>query len=625
MGAISPGREDVVRSGFKFGANKGGGGGAKAGGFNFGAKSTAGGGNAAGGAKKAGGFNFGGSKTTAGGNATGGNAAGGAGAKAGGFNFGNKSGAAGGAAAGGAKAGGFNFGNKTTGGGGGASDNSAGSSTGNTTAPGPKYNGSTTLSKLEADDKNRLNLVKIAQAINNAKAEAAKVGMHSSKELLEIHNRTRGNSQQLVAVVAEIEQTRLAVEQLRLEVSHELKQAEYASRMTLSSAATLSGDMPAFTEAYFRRLLQSFESKMDDFRVNIRQVESHLQAAQERRRFTPQMLKEIMRNQHEFFMAVAAQVAALHEAMDTQRESYLQWCRSRQDYSNPFDEADERERRRVAEAERKLLKVIMPEREKVIHEALEKARQAAGIATGNKTSTGFGFGNKSGGGGGGFNFGNKGNAAGGNKAGGGFNFGNKGNAAGGNKAGGGFNFGNKGNAAGGNKAGGGFNFGAKKAGGGGGGFKFGTGSSSSNSNHTFSGGTSANGAARGNSHNFASNQPSGGLGNRNSNNNSNNNTFSSNANARSNAGFGNRSVSFAGQPSGFQPPARPSFRPNATGSGSGNGSARFGGDRPHTTTPVNTSSDATAGAPKKPLLAAENFGNAVPTLRLPSRGRRNNK
>jgi hypothetical protein len=63
--------------------------------------------------------------------------------------------------------------------------------------------------------------------------------------------------------------------------------------------------------------------------------------------FIVPVLQDIMRNQYELFLNLAAQVATLHEKLEELKEAYLNFRRKYfSDISNPFQEAELRRKKR---------------------------------------------------------------------------------------------------------------------------------------------------------------------------------------------------------------------------------------------------------------------------------------
>jgi len=68
-----------------------------------------------------------------------------------------------------------------------------------------------------------------------------------------------------------------------------------------------------------------FESRMQLYRQKIEQMERHLMALSQSAVLTPQELTLAMRRIHETFIALAAQLQIVHEAVKVQKEQYLNY------------------------------------------------------------------------------------------------------------------------------------------------------------------------------------------------------------------------------------------------------------------------------------------------------------
>ncbi len=102
-----------------------------------------------------------------------------------------------------------------------------------------------------------------------------------------------------------------------------------------------SAEEQALPSPYFWELTNNFEKRMQECRQRIDELELYLASIHNARRYTPKMLQDIIDNQHEFFVTIAASLAAVHEAVDVLREDYLALRKriDRNARANPFEEA----------------------------------------------------------------------------------------------------------------------------------------------------------------------------------------------------------------------------------------------------------------------------------------------
>uniref|UniRef100_K1QL21 Nucleoporin p58/p45 n=1 Tax=Magallana gigas TaxID=29159 RepID=K1QL21_MAGGI len=129
---------------------------------------------------------------------------------------------------------------------------------------------------------------------------------------------------QLLSIVSNgLQRNACAVEKLKKEMTQELKNAEMAQR-TKDIPAGLQYENTAPTE-YFQRLVENFETQMLSYRQQIETLEGHLHSISQPSILSPEELVELLRKLHETFIALAAQLHQVHEAVKTQKEHYLNY------------------------------------------------------------------------------------------------------------------------------------------------------------------------------------------------------------------------------------------------------------------------------------------------------------
>ena len=211
-----------------------------------------------------------------------------------------------------------------------------------------------------------------------------------------------------------------SVQDFRSIVNKELRSAETAYFLLKKLVShTYEQNQEQLPSDFFWELSNTFETRMQECRQKIEELEQFLSSARNPRHYSPKMLQDIIDNQHEFFITTTSSLASIHEAVDVLREDYVA-LRKRFDRSyrgNPFEEAAK------WRAEKSLTKVA--------DQKLKKKQTAPALAGWNNSgtpasatgatvaatnSTGFGFGSSvpattgTSGATGGFNFG--GNTAG---------------------------------------------------------------------------------------------------------------------------------------------------------------------------------------------------------------------
>ncbi|XP_056012470.1 nucleoporin p58/p45-like isoform X2 [Ostrea edulis] len=129
---------------------------------------------------------------------------------------------------------------------------------------------------------------------------------------------------QLLSIVSNgLQRNACAVEKLKKEMTQELKNAEMAQR-TKDIPAGLQYENTAPTE-YFQRLVENFETQMLTYRQQIETLEGHLHSISQPSVLSPEELIDLLRKLHETFIALAAQLHQVHEAVKTQKELYLNY------------------------------------------------------------------------------------------------------------------------------------------------------------------------------------------------------------------------------------------------------------------------------------------------------------
>ncbi|EDO34689.1 predicted protein, partial [Nematostella vectensis] len=78
-------------------------------------------------------------------------------------------------------------------------------------------------------------------------------------------------------------------------------------------------------QEYFHRLVESFEERMQVYKKQIDIMESHLCSLSQGHTLTPQDLSQVMHHVHETFIALAAELHSIHEAVKVIKEHFLNY------------------------------------------------------------------------------------------------------------------------------------------------------------------------------------------------------------------------------------------------------------------------------------------------------------
>ena len=145
----------------------------------------------------------------------------------------------------------------------------------------------------------------------------------SSKPLYKVQEDVVALRQLLSVVSNGLQRNAVVVDKLKHEMNQELKNAEMAMR-TKDIPPGLQYENTAPTE-YYHRLVEDFENQMLSYRQQIETLEEHLASTHQPNKLTPDDLILLLRKLHETFIALAAQLHQVHEAVKTQKEHYLNY------------------------------------------------------------------------------------------------------------------------------------------------------------------------------------------------------------------------------------------------------------------------------------------------------------
>lgn len=139
---------------------------------------------------------------------------------------------------------------------------------------------------------------------------------------------------QSIALIANsLQRDSIAVENLKLEVGQELKNAEIAQRIK-DITVSLHHDFSAPME-YFQRLVYSFETRINVYRREIEELETFISSSVSSYQFTPQDLSNVLKRLNDSFVGLASELQEVHESVKVIKEKYLHFRRVV--YNDSFD------------------------------------------------------------------------------------------------------------------------------------------------------------------------------------------------------------------------------------------------------------------------------------------------
>ncbi|KAK3728853.1 hypothetical protein QZH41_020230, partial [Actinostola sp. cb2023] len=169
--------------------------------------------------------------------------------------------------------------------------------------------------------------LKVAEDIKNyvkqQKDHRDEISRFSISNIQKVQEETLALRQSLAVVSNSIQRDACAVENLKMDVAQELKSAEIAQHTSEIPPALQHENIAP--QEYFQRLVESFEERMQIYRKQIEIMESHLASLSQGQTLTPQDLSLVMHKVHNTFIALAAQLHGIHEAVKLQREQYLNY------------------------------------------------------------------------------------------------------------------------------------------------------------------------------------------------------------------------------------------------------------------------------------------------------------
>ncbi|KAF9311275.1 Nucleoporin p58/p45 [Podila horticola] len=201
---------------------------------------------------------------------------------------------------------------------------------------------STKYTELPADAKNALD--QFHTFLQTQIHLSSALTSRSSDSLDKISKDTDELSKRLATLKDALDRDSKAVQALQDRVGQELKQADSAGRIieaygnTSQANFLYAGNNSA--GQYFEEQCQTFEGQLRQFRTTIEDIERHLASFNTRNPHVAHALTEVLRNQHNGFLAIAGQVAILHDEIKSKEKAYLMFRRKYfDDDADPFQAA----------------------------------------------------------------------------------------------------------------------------------------------------------------------------------------------------------------------------------------------------------------------------------------------
>eukprot|EP01104_Vermistella_antarctica_P012273 TRINITY_DN351_c0_g1_i2.p1 TRINITY_DN351_c0_g1~~TRINITY_DN351_c0_g1_i2.p1 ORF type:complete len:458 (-),score=112.24 TRINITY_DN351_c0_g1_i2:67-1440(-) len=171
-------------------------------------------------------------------------------------------------------------------------------------------------------------LSRVQGFIHKEKRIRDELSSHSNEDAVQTYKAMDVLLDKLKTLVHTLENDRKIVNQFKGEVRGELKNAEFAVRNVerLRNPALTTPQRFYLPSEYFIDLAVAFEAKMQQYKLHIETIEQYLQSTSNpKSHYTPQMLKDILRNQYSSFMSLASGVAVLHGRAQELMEHFLHY------------------------------------------------------------------------------------------------------------------------------------------------------------------------------------------------------------------------------------------------------------------------------------------------------------
>ncbi|XP_064637062.1 nucleoporin p58/p45-like isoform X2 [Lineus longissimus] len=209
------------------------------------------------------------------------------------------------------------------------------SSTGNGTSNG-KSTDSKAIKETNVPNEIAQTVADFKKHVKSQKSVREDISRLSSKPIFKVQEDVQTLRQMISIVSNGLQRNAGAIEKLKMETSQELKNVEISQR-TKDTPPGLQYENTAPIE-YFQRIVEDFEQSMIQYRQQIENVENHFVTLNQPGIISLQDLTMLLRKLHETFIAFAAQLQAVHEAVKVQKEHYLNYKKVfHGDSTNVFD------------------------------------------------------------------------------------------------------------------------------------------------------------------------------------------------------------------------------------------------------------------------------------------------
>ncbi|XP_045204809.2 nucleoporin p58/p45-like isoform X2 [Mercenaria mercenaria] len=180
-----------------------------------------------------------------------------------------------------------------------------------------------TVKETPVENNILLDVDELRKFVKDEKSEMEQMKRMSSTPMVKVQEDNAALKQLLSVVSSGLQKNACAVDKLKKEMTQELKNAEMAIR-TKETPPGLQYENTAPT-LYFQNVIENFETQMLTYRQQIEMLENHLSSLHQPNRLTPEELILLLRKLHEAFVAMAAQLQHIHEAVKTQKDHYLNY------------------------------------------------------------------------------------------------------------------------------------------------------------------------------------------------------------------------------------------------------------------------------------------------------------
>ncbi|KAM9436222.1 nucleoporin p58/p45 isoform 2-T2 [Clarias gariepinus] len=162
--------------------------------------------------------------------------------------------------------------------------------------------------------------------VKEQKQVQEEISRMSSKAMLKVQEDIKSLKQLLSVSASGLQRNALSIDKLKMETAQELKNADIALR-TQKTPPGLQHENTAPSD-YFRALVEQFEVQLQQYRQQIEELENHLTTQSSGSHITPQDLSMAMQKLYQTFVALAAQLQAVHENVKVLKHQYLSYRRA---------------------------------------------------------------------------------------------------------------------------------------------------------------------------------------------------------------------------------------------------------------------------------------------------------